>query len=396
MTGFYSASELPMIETATLIPKCGACGLFKKCNSPKMVPHGKGKKNILIVGDSPGAEEDKKGRPFVGEAGQKLRKTLAKYNIDMDRDCIVTDGLICRKSGTKQEIHERVGHCRPNILKTIAATEPETIILLGDIAIQSLIGHLWKEDTGSMGTWTGWQIPSQKFNAWICPTWHPAYVQQNNNPVVEMYWQRHIKEALSLEGSPWQTVPDYTKDVDVLYDDDAAVSWIERFTKSKRPVAFDYETDRLKPDHPESQIICCSLSDGTSTVAFPWQGKSIKAMKAFLKSDVPKVASNMKFEDRWTRAILGISVRNWDKDTMLLAHTLDNRHMITSIKFQSFVRLGMPSYTDAVHPYLGSKDRGANTPNRIKECPLQDLLLYNGLDSLLEWKVAKLQRKELR
>lgn len=393
MNGFYSVSELPIIETQSLIPKCGACGLYKSCKSPKMVPRGKGKKNILIVGDAPNVNDDKAGRPFASDSGDRLRKVLAKCNIDMERDCIVTNSLICRP---QNKIDQEIGYCRPNLLKTIASVEPETIILLGEAAVASLIGHLWREDVGSIATWIGWQIPSQTLNAWICPTWHPSYLGYANNPVVEMYWQRHIREALSLEGAPWKTVPDYTKQVELIYDDAAAVSWIERFMKSKRSVAFDYETDRLKPDNPESEIICCSLSDGVSTMSFPWRGKAVKAMKAFLKSDVPKIASNMKFEDRWTRAILGISVRNWDTDTMLLAHTLDNRHMITSIKFQSFVRLGMHAYDDPVRKYLGAKDKGANTPNRIKECPLQDLLLYNALDSLLEWKVAKLQRKELR
>ena len=83
-----------------------------------------------------------------------------------------------------------------------------------------------------------------------------------------------------------------------------------------------------------------------------------------------------------------MGVRNWKWDTMLGAHTLDNRPGITSIKFQAFVMLGVDSWDWPIKPFLKMKNKGGNVPNRLKDAPLTTMLKYNGLDSLYEWHVA--------
>ena len=109
---------------------------------------------------------------------------------------------------------------------------------------------------------------------------------------------------------------------------------------------------------------------------------------------MPKIAQNLKFEDRWTRVKLGHPVRNWLWDTMLAAHVLDYRRGITSLEFQAFVQLGVQLYDKHIKPYL--KSVGQSRFNRIKELDLKDLLLYNGMDSLLTYKIAMKQMKVFR
>jgi hypothetical protein len=195
---------------------------------------------------------------------------------------------------------------------------------------------------------------------------------------------------------PWSSVPDWSKDVDVEINPDAAADKIARRFMFSPLVAFDYETNMLKPDHPKAQVVCCAISDGKYTVAFPWHGAAAAAARLILASDKAKIGFNMKFEDRWSRDRLGVQVRNWRHDGMQVAHALDNRHQITGLKFQAFVRLGMSSYDDDVKPYLESDDGGGYGFNRVKDVPLPKLLLYCGLDALLEFKVYQSQRKELR
>jgi len=72
---------------------------------------------------------------------------------------------------------------------------------------------------------------------------------------------------------------------------------------------------------------------------------------------------------------------------------LDQRPYITSIKFQSFVLLGNESYDDHITKYFRKTDK--NGLNAIHEIDLKELLIYNGLDSLLEYKVAIKQMKLL-
>jgi hypothetical protein len=76
---------------------------------------------------------------------------------------------------------------------------------------------------------------------------------------------------------------------------------------------------------------------------------------------------------------------------MVAAHILDNRQGITGLKFQSLVRLGVPDYSKHVKPYLEADRHGLN---RIMELHLQDLLMYNGLDSACTWLLAALQAQD--
>ena len=98
-----------------------------------------------------------------------------------------------------------------------------------------------------------------------------------------------------------------------------------------------------------------------------------------------------------TQAILKTRVRGWLWDTMQAAHSLDNRQGVTSIKFQSFVQLGQPSYNDKIHDFMTSDDKkedDSHAVNRIvQDIPMHELLVYCGLDSLLEYKVAVKQAR---
>ena len=129
-------------------------------------------------------------------------------------------------------------------------------------------------------------------------------------------------------------------------------------------------------------------------MAFPWTKQVAAYMSLLLRADHPKIASNLKFEERWTCAILGHGVNNWQWDTMQAAHVLDNRQEICSIKFQAYARLGFPLYDGSVGKFLYAPS--SNAPNRINRADFGELLKYNSLDSLLEYKVAQLQMRDLK
>lgn len=394
--GFFAKSTLLASKLRqSLVPKCGACGLYKLCENPKMPPSGRGKRRILVVGEAPGADEDEQGVQFVGRTGQHLRRVMSKVGIDSKRDVWFTNSLICRPPNNETPDDKKIDYCRPNLLRTIDELKPDVIILLGSVAVKSLLGSIWREDVGSISRWVGWKIPCQKINAWICPTWHPSYLLRMKEPILDRSFEKHLEAAGELEGKPFDVVPDYRKRVTNLYNPEEAASFIRDMIRRGGPIAFDYEGNMLKPDWSDWKIVSCSVCwKGKQTIAYPWVGEAIKATGELLDSELPKVASNMKLEDRWTRRYFGYPVRNWKWDTMLAAHILDVRRDITSIKFQSFVQLGQESYDDHIKPLLRTK--GDNRVNQIlKEVNMDELLLYNGLDSLLEYLVAKKQMKQL-
>jgi len=393
--GFFPKSKrLTMKAPASLVPKCGACKLFENCQSPKMDPSGKGRKKILIVGEFPGSDEDKQSKHFVGETGRYLETVLGKLGVSLRNDCILTNSLICSTPYGQAPTSKQLEYCRPNLIKTIERHQPEVIILLGASPVQSLLSSVYKDDAiGGIAKWAGWAIPSQKLNTWICPTFHPSYVlRSEKNPVPGMLFEQHLKKAASFDRRPWDEVPDYEQRVERIVSPSKAAKAILAFIDEGRPIAFDYEGTCLKPEYEGWAIVSCSISNGKRTIAYPWLGEAIKATQKVLRSSLPKIASNLKFEERWTLAEFGHGVTNWVWDTMVNAHLIDNRPEITSIKFQAFVLVGVNSYDEHIKPFLKAR-KGRKINQILSEIDLDQLLLYNGMDSLLELIVAKIQAK---
>lgn len=400
MSFFTPASDLAQSKKPLpLVAQCGACGLWRQCKSPKMPVDGQGKKKILICGESPGRSEDEQGKPFLGSAGRVLWSTLRRFGVERD-DCWTTNSARCFPPGGKYP-KDTVTHCRPFLVQAVKELKPEVIILLGDKAVQSLIGWLWKEDNGNLARWEGQQIPVQSINCWVCPTYHPAssfYDDSGDkgNEVKRLFFERRLEAACQLQGRPWATVPDYRKQVEVVYDVDAAAAILDEFTEAGGKIAFDYETTCLKPDGPHAEIYCCSVCwEGKRTIAYPWHGAVVAATERLLRSPVRKLGQNVQFEQRWTKAKLGFWVKNWALDGMLGAHVLDSKSGATGLKFQAFTEFGVDAYDEKVAPYLRSKTNGGNEPNRIREAPLGEVLLYCGLDSLFEYMIDVKQAAKL-
>jgi hypothetical protein len=211
--------------------------------------------------------------------------------------------------------------------------------------------------------------------------------------VLKLHFKKHLRQATRLKRRPWKSTP--SRDIRIIYEQKQAVWDIQEQLKRKpQMIAFDYETNMLKPDGELARIFSCSVCwDGVETTAFLWSPAVMRAMKKVLFSPIPKIASNIKFEDRWTRRFYGKSPKSWLWDTMLGAHVLDNRSGVTGLKFQSFVVLGEDSYDERLAPYL--KARTGVTPNKIQGAPLAELLKYNALDSALEYELALVQMRQM-
>lgn len=402
-TFFDRQPQLEVIDRGSLlIPACGVCGLYKTCESPKMEPSGKGKKKILIVGEAPGADEDLQGRQFVGKAGRKLQEACDEAEIDPRKDCLITNSLICRPPSNRTPTKQEIGYCRANLLKTIREFEPNVIIPLGGPAIQSVLGYYYKtkQKLGGVMRWEGWQIPCQNGNVWICPTYHPSWLLRENHPIADKRFVRDLAVAGGIETRPWDTPPNFPARVETIINSKAASEAIQMFLgQGATPIAFDYETTCIKPIYayraspPVEGIICCSISDGKRTISYPWDKRTREATYELLRSDRPKIGANIKFEEAWTIAEFGKGVRNWAWDCCVDAHLIDNRPGISGLDFQAFVLLGMEDWSSEVAPYM--KAREGTKFNRLRELDFSRLGRYNGLDSLIQYKVAKVQSEKL-
>lgn len=398
MAGFFNSNSWAADKALPTLPKCGACGLYKNCISPKMAVTGRGKRSILFVGEAPGETEDRQGKQFIGDAGQCLRKMLRSLDVDLD-DCWITNAAVCRPPGNKiDDLY--IESCRPNLTNAIAELRPKVVVLLGMSAVKSMIGLEWGNDLGQLGRWVGWHIPSPTFNTWICPSYHPSFVMRTNeDPALVKITKTHLEKALFLEESGMRPDPKPLDKlrllVDVIKHPEQSFQRLTGLAEKEGTIAFDYETTGLKPELPEHEIV---------TAAFCLNGEDVFACvidkhcheplsRILRKPELKKVAQNMKFEERWTRAKLGHPVVGWEWDTMLATHILDNRGGVTGLKFQSYVQFGIGDYDSSIRPFLESPT--TNGLNHIRQAPLQELLTYNGMDAILEYKLAERQRENL-
>lgn len=395
--GFFSLSELePKTSTLNHSTHCGACGLFRTCQSPKMEYRGEGRKKILVVGEAPGADEDRDNEQFVGKAGERLKYELKRFGINLNNDCWKTNAIRCHPPKNAKPTSAQIIQCRPALFNEIKKLKPVSILLFGSVAAESVLGHLW--DSGikfSMNTWTDWLIPHQELNCWISVHYHPSYLERQSDELLNLLFRKGLERATKKRKRPWQEVLNYQNMIDIIYEPRIIRASIKGLINWGEPITFDYETNCLKPEYEGAKIYSCSICWGDKNViSFPWSKDVEPTMSKLLKSNIPKVASNIKFEERWTRYMLGHKVHNWDWDTMLAAHILNNAKGVTGLKFQSFVRLGINPYNKHIEDFL-RPSRGKHI-NQIDKIPLKDLLVYGGMDSLLEYKLAKIQKKEMR
>ena len=392
MEGFFSESVWDAKEPTTGVPLCGACGLAAECRSPKMPVHGHGRQGILIVGDRPSAASDKAGRHWAGESGTYVGKLLRKHDISAANDVWWSNALICHGKQTS----DRVRYCRPNMTSLIEELNPRHIICMGYPALLSVVGKFFdKEDLGQPQRWDGLNIPNQRPNCWVTCLDSPSQLDSRDG-MRQQFFEHYLDTALeTCQGRPWEPAPpDYRKQVRCETNPEKAAKLIDQITATGGLCSFDFETNMLHSNTQLSRIVSCAITQqGRRTLAYPWHGSAIEATGRFLKSPVPKVAANMKFEDRWCLSTFGHPVRNVVYDTNLGAHLIDNRPHITSVKFQAYALLGEPEYNAYIEPYFQSD--APNLPNTIDQIALPDLLLYNGFDAVLEYFIAIKQMAEL-
>jgi uracil-DNA glycosylase family 4 len=361
-----------------------------------MKPYGNFKKKILNIGEFPGDQDDRSGKPFQGKSGQLLQQMYKKLGVDLFEDCLNINACMCHPTGMPTP--QILDNCRRNVLQVIQEYKPHIIVLFGQAPLVSVIGHRWKKNLGAISKWRGFVIPDHDFTmlrqpAWICPTLSPVMVERSKSGIEEVIWMQDLKQVVEHIDMP---VPEYIEpEIEIITD----LSVFDKITSGW--ITFDYETTGLKPHATGHRIICCSVADTANHVYVFMMPETRKERKPFvdllLRKEVGKVAQNMKFEHTWSEVRLNVIVENWIWDTMLASHILDNRTGVTGLKFQSYIQFGIIDYSSEIQPYLEASDNdNANAINKIQtltatESGRNKLMRYCGYDSIYERRLAELQ-----
>jgi len=158
-------------ELAEVVRDCRACEL---CKARKQAVLGVGdvQADWLFVGEGPGAEEDERGEPFVGQAGKLLDAMLASIGIKRGEDVYIANAVKCRPPGNRTpEVHE-IAACHPYLERQIALIRPRLIIALGRPAAQTLLNTEIKIGASRGRCFERNGIP-------VIVTYHPAYLLRN-------------------------------------------------------------------------------------------------------------------------------------------------------------------------------------------------------------------------
>lgn len=132
-------AELGWEEFAADVDACTACGLCRTRN--RSVPGvGDVRAEWMLIGEAPGAEEDARGEPFVGQAGRLLDNMLAALGMDRRHNVYIANVLKCRPPGNRTPEPIEVEACRPYLERQVALIRPKLILALGKSAASLLLG----------------------------------------------------------------------------------------------------------------------------------------------------------------------------------------------------------------------------------------------------------------
>jgi DNA polymerase len=148
---------------------------------------------VMFVGEGPGRDEDLQGRPFVGRAGQLLRKIIAAMAFRED-EVYITNVVKCRPPENRPPHREEAEACSPYLIQQIAYIRPKVIVTLGATPTSFFLPmyRSMTETRGRFGEYLG--IP-------VMPTFHPSYLVRNegNRELKRMVWE-DMQKVMALLG----------------------------------------------------------------------------------------------------------------------------------------------------------------------------------------------------
>ena len=173
-----------------------------------VIYRGNPRARLMIIGEAPGTEEDRQGKPFVGRSGQLLDQILQSVHLDPERDVFITNAVFRLPPGDdgkplRKPTSDEIVYYKPYLLEIIRLVDPLIMLLTGNVATESLL-----EQTGITrlrGQWFPWQ------GRWAMPIFHPAYLLRNPS-----------REPGSPKALMWQDIREARRKYDELTGSTAA------------------------------------------------------------------------------------------------------------------------------------------------------------------------------
>lgn len=397
--------------------KCVLCPLHKDSKINLMNGEGPQPASILFVGEGPGEEEEKTGRPFAGPAGQLFDRLLLAAGIDRSTTR-VTNIVRCRpidKSaartyrgmvfyGNRAPTEEEVYVCAPTYLEEeIRKTQPNIIVPVGNTALHYLLDEYKVLQYGQSadGMFTpqleknpgkisnimaarGVETWNSKYSCKQIPIIHPSALlrgaKQTNVTIEDL---KRIKEAAKTK-----TVQTRQQGHYVVVDSWDMVDWVIQRLEAVDEFSFDVETTGF--DWMRDRLICVGFSwqstTGVSVRLIDEQGQQLfndsqrslfisKMNEIFQNKQKKKIGFNLKFDAHHLMSY-GIAYPRNSYDAMLAHHMLDSETE-HSLKTLAWIYTDMGGYEDELDNYFAGKKKAEKD---FLSVPRALLGKYNAMD----------------
>ena len=195
---FLSLNDVKTLkELRELIDNFDKCEL-KKSAKNTVFSDGNKHAKVMLIGEAPGADEDKQGKPFVGQAGQLLNKMLRSIELERE-DVYITNIIPWRPPNNRQPTKEEIIICLPFAQKHIELINPEILILLGGVSTKALL----MSDSGIMklkGKWYDYNSYGLTNPIPTRPIFHPAFLLRSPSYKKEVWKDLiEIKNKLNIK-----------------------------------------------------------------------------------------------------------------------------------------------------------------------------------------------------
>lgn len=167
-----AASAQSLEDLKAALEAYDGCGL-KRTATNTVFADGTPAGGILFIGEAPGRDEDRIGKPFVGRAGQLLDRMLGSIGLDRAVNAYITNVINWRPPNNRDPSPEEAAQCLPFLRRHIELAQPELIVLLGAVASRHVVGG----SDGIMklrGRWREYRVGDRMVP--LMPTLHPAYL----------------------------------------------------------------------------------------------------------------------------------------------------------------------------------------------------------------------------
>lgn len=344
----------------------------------KFVPSdGPEQADIAFVGEAPGMQEARVGKPFIGPSGKLLDIVNNQYGIKRE-EVFLTNATLCRPGDGSPPGKAAIAACRGRLLGELQVHGARTVVALGNSAALSVLGV---EGVTKLRVGPGRTSPYQELEgSRVIATVHPAACLRQSDMFPSLVADIG---KVKVQHEPW-IEPEYT----VLDDPVEATQALRGLERRAGDVVVDIEVDIEKDtafDHPDRYgLLCVGLAHEGGTLVVgerACQDDDVRDALADALGASRIIAQNGKFDLAGLNPVVGTLQLYFD--TMLAHYCLDERPGIHGLKHMAVEYLGAPQYDEEIKRYVGPKDGYGVIPRDL-------LYKYNAYDAHCTYLLYKM------